>query len=77
MSSTGSAGLVRAYPIDRRLERTVTTPAHDVHRRDSRLHGDRRTGVVMLLSRPKFAEFAKLPIGDPRAQTLALYCSAG
>jgi hypothetical protein len=31
----------------------------------------------MLLSRPKFAEFAKLPIGDPRAQTLALYCSAG
>jgi predicted lactoylglutathione lyase len=32
---------------------------------------------VMLLSRPKFAEFAKLPIGDPRVQTLALYCSAG
>jgi uncharacterized protein len=29
---------------------------------------------VMLLSREKFAEFAKLPIGDPTTHTLALYC---
>src|SRR5262245_59122769 len=29
---------------------------------------------VMLLSREKFAEFAKLPIGDPATHTLALYC---
>jgi predicted lactoylglutathione lyase len=29
---------------------------------------------VMLLSREKFAEFAKLPVGDPRTHTLALYC---
>jgi predicted lactoylglutathione lyase len=29
---------------------------------------------VMLLSREKFAEFAKLPIGDPSTHTLALYC---
>src|SRR4051794_16810821 len=29
---------------------------------------------VMLLSREKFAEFAKLPIADPRTHTLALYC---
>ena len=29
---------------------------------------------VMLLSREKFAEFAKLPIADPATHTLALYC---
>ena len=29
---------------------------------------------VMLLSREKFAEFAKLPIADPITHTLALYC---
>src|SRR3954468_30925 len=29
---------------------------------------------VMLLQREKFAEFAKLPIGDPTTHTLALYC---
>src|SRR4051794_28383516 len=29
---------------------------------------------VMLLSREKFAEFAKLPVGDPPQQTLALSC---
>jgi predicted lactoylglutathione lyase len=29
---------------------------------------------VMLLQREKFAEFAKLPVGDPTAQTQALYC---
>src|SRR5689334_2415124 len=29
---------------------------------------------VMLLNRDKFAEFAKLPVGDPTTQTLALYC---
>ena len=29
---------------------------------------------VMLLSREKFAEFAKLPIADARTHTLALYC---
>jgi predicted lactoylglutathione lyase len=29
---------------------------------------------VMLLSREKFAEFAKLPIADPQTHTLALYC---
>jgi predicted lactoylglutathione lyase len=29
---------------------------------------------VMLLGRAKFAEFAKLPIADPRTHTLALYC---
>jgi predicted lactoylglutathione lyase len=29
---------------------------------------------VMLLSREKFAEFAKLPIADPKTHTLALYC---
>ena len=29
---------------------------------------------VMLLSREKFAEFAKLPIADPTTHTLALYC---
>ena len=29
---------------------------------------------VMLLSHEKFAEFAKLPIGDPATHTLALYC---
>src|ERR1700754_63752 len=28
---------------------------------------------VMLLSRERFAEFAKLPIGDPTTHTLALY----
>ena len=28
---------------------------------------------VMLLSREKFAEFARLPIGDPTTHTLALY----
>jgi predicted lactoylglutathione lyase len=29
---------------------------------------------VMLLSREKFAEFAKLPVADPTTHTLALYC---
>ncbi len=29
---------------------------------------------VMLLSRDKFAEFAQLPIGDPRTHTQGLYC---
>ena len=29
---------------------------------------------VMLLSREKFVEFAKLPIADPTTHTLALYC---
>jgi len=29
---------------------------------------------VMLLSRDKFADFAKLPIADPTTHTLALYC---
>jgi predicted lactoylglutathione lyase len=29
---------------------------------------------VMLLSREKFAEFAKLPVGDPTTHTSALYC---
>ena len=29
---------------------------------------------VMLLSREKFAEFAKLPMADPSTYTLALYC---
>src|SRR3954451_1356571 len=29
---------------------------------------------VMLLSRERFAEFAKLPIADPTTHTLALYC---
>jgi predicted lactoylglutathione lyase len=29
---------------------------------------------VMLLSREKFAEFAKLPIAEPRTHTSALYC---
>ena len=29
---------------------------------------------VMLLSREKFADFAKLPIADPTTHTLALYC---
>ena len=29
---------------------------------------------VMLLSREKFAEFAKLPIADPTTYALALYC---
>jgi predicted lactoylglutathione lyase len=29
---------------------------------------------VMLLSREKFAEFAKLPVGDPTKHTLGLYC---
>ncbi|MFG2573393.1 VOC family protein [Streptomyces sp. NPDC048481] len=29
---------------------------------------------VMLLSREKFAEFAKLPLADPTTHTLALYC---
>src|SRR5262245_19875177 len=29
---------------------------------------------VMLLSRTKFAEFAKLPMADPATHTLALYC---
>src|SRR3954451_8374208 len=29
--------------------------------------------VVMLLSRERFADFAKLPIADPRTHTLALY----
>src|SRR3954467_2365129 len=33
--------------------------------------GERAFG--MLLSREKFAEFAKLPIGDPTTHTLALY----
>jgi len=30
--------------------------------------------LVMLLSRERFAEFAKLPIADPTTHTLALYC---
>src|SRR5690242_3155881 len=30
--------------------------------------------VVMLLGREKFAEFAKLPVADPRTHTAALYC---
>jgi predicted lactoylglutathione lyase len=29
---------------------------------------------VMLLSREKFAEFSKLPLGDPTTHALALYC---
>ena len=29
---------------------------------------------VMLLSRERFAQFAKLPVGDPTTHTLALYC---
>src|SRR4051794_37080926 len=29
---------------------------------------------VMLLTREKFAQFAKLPIADPATHTLALYC---
>jgi predicted lactoylglutathione lyase len=29
---------------------------------------------VMLLSRERFAEFAKLPLADPTTHTLALYC---
>ncbi|KUO10978.1 glyoxalase [Streptomyces sp. DSM 15324] len=29
---------------------------------------------VMLLTREKFAEFAKLPMADPTTHTLALYC---
>jgi len=29
---------------------------------------------VMLLTREKFAEFAKLPVADPRTHTSALYC---
>ena len=29
---------------------------------------------VMLLSREKFAEFSKLPVGDPTTHALALYC---
>ena len=29
---------------------------------------------VMLLSRERFAEFAKLPMADPTTHTLALYC---
>ncbi|MBW8698141.1 hypothetical protein MBT84_01010 [Streptomyces sp. MBT84] len=29
---------------------------------------------VMLLSREKFAELAKLPMADPTTHTLALYC---
>src|SRR3954453_19017694 len=29
---------------------------------------------VMLLEREKFAEFSKLPIGDPTTHALALYC---
>ncbi|MFI5994555.1 VOC family protein [Streptomyces sp. NPDC051362] len=29
---------------------------------------------VMLLSREKFAQFAKLPLADPTTHTLALYC---
>ncbi|MFJ9244625.1 VOC family protein [Streptomyces sp. NPDC101776] len=29
---------------------------------------------VMLLSREKFAQFAKLPLADPATHTLALYC---
>ena len=32
---------------------------------------------VMLLSREKFAEFAKLPSADPATQALALYCFSG
>ncbi|MDB4929348.1 MAG: Glyoxalase/bleomycin resistance protein/dioxygenase [Myxococcaceae bacterium] len=30
--------------------------------------------VVMLLSRERFAQFAKLPIGDPTTHTQAIYC---
>ncbi len=30
--------------------------------------------TVMLLTREKFAEFAKLPIADPRAHNIALFC---
>src|SRR6476619_7404667 len=33
-----------------------------------------QTAACMLLSREKFAEFAKLPIADPTTHTLALYC---
>ena len=29
---------------------------------------------VMLLAREKFAEFSKLPVGDPSTHALALYC---
>jgi uncharacterized protein len=29
---------------------------------------------VMLLSRDRFADFAKLPLADPRTHTLGLYC---
>ena len=29
---------------------------------------------VMLLQREKFAEFSKLPVGDPKTHALALYC---
>ena len=29
---------------------------------------------VMLLTREKFAEFSKLPVGDPSTHALALYC---
>ena len=29
---------------------------------------------VMLLTREKFAQFAKLPMADPATHTLALYC---
>jgi predicted lactoylglutathione lyase len=29
---------------------------------------------VMLLTHEKFAQFAKLPLADPRTHTLALYC---
>jgi uncharacterized protein len=29
---------------------------------------------VMMLSRERFADFAKLPTADPRTHTLALYC---
>ena len=29
---------------------------------------------VMLLTREKFAEFAKLPVADPRTHTQALFC---
>jgi hypothetical protein len=35
---------------------------------------DGEQAFVMLLSREKFAEFAKLPIADPTTHTLALYC---
>jgi uncharacterized protein len=30
--------------------------------------------IVMLLSRERFAEFSKLPVGDPTTHTLALFC---